>query len=68
MQWKREEKAYRIHFAEAERAEAEVYNAGWGVNATKTWISIASKTSKGILTTNIQFGARPIAIEHTWSK
>lgn len=68
MNWRREMKAYEIHIAEATAKEAEIWNCGWGVNAERDWISIASKTSKGILTTNIDFRQYPKhpEVEHVW--
>lgn len=66
MHYKREEKAFRIHCEEMDRRDATTYNLGWGVNVNNNWISIASKTSKGVLTTNIDFNTTPIDIEHSW--
>jgi hypothetical protein len=63
----RQRQAYEIHLAEAERAKAEVYNLGWGVNSEGAWISIASKTSEGILTTDVDFSGANPKITHEWS-
>ena len=64
----REAQAYRIHEKEAADKGAEFHNEGWGVNVERNWISIASKTSKGILTTNVRFHLRPTPpdVTHTW--
>ena len=64
----RRDKAYRIHEAEAEAKGAEFHNEGWGVNEDRTWISIASKTSKGVLTTNVKFYpiSKKIDVTHVW--
>lgn len=63
-----ETKAYELHEQEAERMKAEFYNCGWGVSAEENWISIASKTSKGILMTNVDFGPapEPPIVTHEW--
>ena len=66
MHYKREEKAFRIHAEEAEREGAKFFNCGWGVSVEGNWISIASKTSKGILTTNVDFDGVG-TVEHNWS-
>ena len=67
MHWKREQKAMNIHYAEIERVGAECWNFGWGTNVEGNWISIASKTSEGILTTNVDFDAGG-TVEHVWRK
>jgi hypothetical protein len=61
-----EEKAYDIHCAEADNEKADIFNCGWGVNIEGLWISIASKTSKGILVTNVDFSTEPPTVEHNW--
>ena len=68
MHHSRENAAYRIHMKEAEAKGAEIHNLGWGVNVERNWISIASKTSKGVLTTNVQFHLRPTPpdVNHVW--
>jgi hypothetical protein len=66
MHYKREEKAYRIHIEEADRSKAKIYNLGWGVSVEGNWISIASKTSKGLLQTNIDFDTDTTT--HEWMK
>lgn len=68
MHYKRTEKAYNIHAGEALRCKATIHNLGWGSNAVGNWISIASKTDKGILQTTIDFDCTPISVEHTWRK
>lgn len=66
MHWKREEMAFRLHIEEAEKRGAEFYNCGQGVDATKTIISIGSKTSKGRFNTYVDFGQQPPYVEHQW--
>ena len=55
---------YALHEKECEAKGAEFYNEGWGVDASNTEISIASKTSKGILTTN--YDSSTGKVEHDW--
>jgi hypothetical protein len=62
----RESKAFRLHDAECVANNAVFYNEGWSVENTDTWISIASKTSKGILRTDVDFSTTPPTVEHAW--
>lgn len=50
------------HQKEARRMCAEIYNLGWGQTDT----AIASKTSKGVLETEID--PKTMAVTHTWEK
>jgi len=65
MHYKRQEKAFRLHTEEAERKGAKIFNCGWGVNVEGNWISITSKTDKGILTSGIDFDGVGTE-EHNW--
>lgn len=66
MHYKREIKAMRIHAEEVERAGATFYNCGWGIEVDGNWISICSKTSEGLLTTNVDFDGVG-TVDHYWT-
>lgn len=56
--------AYAAQDEECERMKAEVYNMGWGVADNDSYISIATKTSKGVLTTEIV--KETLELTHNW--
>jgi hypothetical protein len=55
-------KLYAEHNKECERRGAEMYNCGWG----QTDYGVASKTSKGILGSEIN--PKTMKVTHEWTK
>lgn len=55
---------FYLHELEAQRKVADFHNMGWGVAGSELAISIASKTSHGILTTN--YDSETGHLEHRW--
>jgi hypothetical protein len=55
---------WALHDAELEAAKVQVFNAGWGVEASELEVSIASKTSDGILKT--EYNSETGTVYHHW--